>query len=222
MTTAFIITLTFLLIAFIAYILKKGELDAVKDDYNELEGLLAKKASTISEKEKAIAEKDSLLKKQDAAITNLNEKVQTLITEGDETINQFRSKVDELLVTNEGLKNEIAGRDRKVSDLQSKISDLQSKLKYAEGLHGEKEKELARYQAEAKDLRDEYDALQKVYNDLASRLVTVSREMPSSLVSSRKAERLSVSLRQYITETPEGASLQIVAPFHPADTSDEK
>lgn len=215
MTTAFIITLTLLLIAFIAYILKKGELDAVKDDYNELEGLLGKKASIISEREAAIAEKDSLLKKQDAAITNLNEKIQTLITEGDETIYKFRSKVDELLVTNEGLKNEIAGLNRKNNEYHSKLKEIEAQS-------GEKEKELARFQAEAKDLRDEYDALQKVYDDLASRLVTVSREMPSSLVSSRKAERLSVSLRQYITETPEGASLQIVAPFHPADTSDEK
>lgn len=215
MTTAFIITLTLLLIAFIAYILKKGELDAVKDDYNELEGLLGKKASIISEREAAIAEKDSLLKKQDATITNLNEKIQTLITEGDETIYKFRSKVDELLVTNEGLKNEIAGLNRKNNEYHSKLKEIETQS-------GEKDKELARFQAEAKDLRDEYDALQKVYDDLASRLVTVSREMPSSLVSSRKAERLSVSLRQYITETPEGASLQIVAPFHPADTSDEK
>lgn len=215
MTTAFIITLTLLLFAFIAYILKKGEFDAVKDDYNELEGLLGKKASIISEREAAIAEKDSLLKKQDAAITNLNEKIQTLITEGDETIYKFRSKVDELLVTNEGLKNEIAGLNRKNNEYHSKLKEIETQS-------GEKDKELARFQAEAKDLRDEYDALQKVYDDLASRLVTVSREMPSSLVSSRKAERLSVSLRQYITETPEGASLQIVAPFHPADTSDEK
>lgn len=215
MTTAFIITLTFLLIAFIAYILKKGEFDAVKDDYNELEGLLSKKASIISERETAIAEKDSLLKKQDAAITNLNEKIQTLITEGDETIYKFLSKVDELMVTNEGLKNEIAGLNRKNNEYHSKLKEIEAQS-------GEKDKELARFQAEAKDLRDEYDALQKVYDDLASRLVTVSREMPSGLVSSRKAERLSVSLRQYITETPEGASLQIVAPFHPADTSDEK
>lgn len=215
MTTAFIITLTFLLIAFIAYILKKGELDAVKDDFAQLEELTGKKASIISEREAAIAEKDSLLKKQDAAITNLNEKIQTLITEGDETIYKFRSKVDELLVTNEGLKNEIAGLNRKNNEYHSKLKEIEAQS-------GEKDKELARFQAEAKDLRGEYDALQKVYDDLASRLVTVSREMPSSLVSSRKAERLSVSLRQYITETPEGASLQIVAPFHPADTSDEK
>ena len=215
MTTAFIITLTLLLIAFIAYILKKGEFDAVKDDYNELEGLLGKKTSIISEQETAIAGKDELLKKQDAAITNLNEKIQILITEGDETIYKFRSKVDELLVTNEGLKNEIAGLNRKNNEYHSKLKEIEAQS-------GEKEKELARFQAEAKDLRDEYDALQKVYDDLASRLVTVSREMPASLVSSRKAERLSVSLRQYITETPEGASLQIVAPFHPADTSDEK
>lgn len=215
MTTAFIITLALLLFASLAYIIKKGELNAVKDDYNELEGLLGKKTSIISEQETAIAGKDELLKKQDAAITNLNEKIQTLITEGDETIGQFRSKVDELLVTNEGLKNEIAGLNRKNNEYHSKLKEIETQS-------GEKDKELARFQAEVKDLRGEYDALQKVYDDLASRLVTVSREMPSSLVSSRKAERLSVSLRQYITETPEGASLQIVAPFHPADTSDEK
>lgn len=215
MTTAFIITLALLLFASLAYIIKKGELNAVKDDYNELEGLLGKKTSIISEQETAIAGKDELLKKQDAAITNLNEKIQILITEGDETIYKFRSKVDELLVTNEGLKNEIAGLNRKNNEYHSKLKEIETQS-------GEKDKELARFQAEAKDLRDEYDALQKVYDDMASRLVTVSREMPSSLVSSRKAERLSVSLRQYITETPEGASLQIVAPFHPADTSDEK
>lgn len=205
MTTAFIITLTLLLFASLAYVIKKGELNAVKDDYNELEGLLSKKASIISEREIAIAGKDELLKKQDAAITNLNEKIQTLITEGDETIYKFRSKVDELLVTNEGLKNEIAGLNRKNNEYHSKLKEIETQS-------GEKDKELARFQAEAKDLRDEYDALQKVYDDLTSRLVTVYREMPAGLVSSRKAERLSVNLREYITETPTGVSLIIVRP----------
>lgn len=205
MTTAFIITLTLLLFASLAYVIKKGELNAVKNDYNELEGLLSKNASIISEREIAIAGKDELLKKQDAAITNLNEKIQTLITEGDETIYKFRSKVDELLVTNEGLKNEIAGLNRKNNEYHSKLKEIETQS-------GEKDKELARFQAEAKDLRDEYDALQKVYDDLTSRLVTVYREMPAGLVSSRKAERLSVNLREYITETPTGVSLIIVRP----------
>ncbi len=204
MTAAFIITLALFLFALMAYIIKKGELNAIKDDFNQLEEITCKKDELVTEYGDRI------------------EKLAANLKEADDSIAQFRSKVDELLVSNEGLKNEIAGRDRKVSDLQSKISDLQSKLKYVERLHGEKEKELARYTAEARDLRGEYDALQKVYDELSSRLVTVSREMPVGLVSSRKAERLSVSLRQYITETPEGASLQIVAPFPPADASDEK
>lgn len=197
MTTAFIITLTLLLVATIAYAVKKGGLNAVKDDFSKLEELTSKK---------------------DAIVTEYGDRIETLsanLKEADDAISQFRSKVDELLVTNEGLKNEIAGLNRKNSSYQSKLKEIE-KLKDEQG------KELARFQAEAKDLRDEYDALQKVYDDLASRLVTVSREMPAGLVSSRKAERLSVSLRQYITETPEGASLQIVAPFHPSDTSDEK
>lgn len=205
MTTAFIISLVLFLCAFIAFIIKKGELNASEANYHELKSLADQRVATIQEQKEAIDRKSNLLKEQNAAIIKLNEKIQMLITEGDKTVEQFRSKVDELLVTNEGLKNEISGLNRK-------NGEYQSKLKEAKKFSGEKDKELARFQAEAKDLRDEYDALQKVYDDLTSRLVTVYREMPAGLVSSRKAERLSVNLREYITETPTGVSLIIVRP----------
>lgn len=213
MTTAFIISLVLFLCAFIAFAVKKGELNASEANYHELKRLADQKIATIQEQKETIDRKSNLLKEQNAAIIKLNEKVQMLITEGNETVEQFRSKVDELLVTNEGLKNETAGLNRK-------ISDYQTKLKHAEELSSEKDKEIARFSAETKDLRQEYDILKDASENLSSRIITVYRDMPSTLTNSRKAERLSVNLRKYITETPTGVSLQIVVPFPSNERTD--
>ena len=213
MTTAFIISLVLFLCAFIAFIIKKGELNASEANYHELKSLVDQKVATIQEQKEAIDRKSNLLKEQNAAIIKLNEKVQMLITEGNKTVEQFRSKVDELLVTNEGLKNEISGLNRK-------NGEYQSKLKEAKKFSDEKDKELARFAAETKDLRKEYDDLKDASENLSSRIITVYRDMPSTLTNSRKAERLSVNLRKYITETPTGVSLQIVVPFPSNERTD--
>ena len=140
----------------------------------------------------ALMDKDDRIKEQD-----------DLLSRQDLAITNLNGKITELISTGDEVVNQF--REKLDESLQAN-ADLRTQIIA-------KDKELEKANA----YREERE---KHFADLEARILVVSRDMPAGLNSSRKAERLSVNLRQYITETPTGASLTIVRPFCSTDSAD--
>lgn len=216
-------------VGLIAALVKKARLDCIVADLSRvnknLEGELCSANTVIANGKtennnlkyriKDLTEKVSVLEEKNFKMEIEREELQSELEDYQTALQTSKELYEKALFTNEELKTEILSLNRRASDMAASSSDT--------------EQELARFKAEASALLKERNEIQDLFDRqgrqledvlaelgaFRQRCVTVHRDMPADLVSSRKAEKLSVLLRKYITCDETGASLTVLLPPFP-------
>lgn len=131
------------------------------------------------------------------------------------------------------LEEENGSLETLLNNANADIAKAKTETDSLKALNKEQSKELEMFRAESAALLEERNELQDLFDrqaaeagtivkeleDLRSRIQVVSREMPESLVTSRKTERLSVHLHKFITYKDGAASIEVLLPPFSGDTA---